>query len=227
MCDPLPPGIGTEPSHASRIVAIDTELERLSTAIKEEKRLALSLASSISKRDANVSIQLQAARLVMADACMAEMQRLAGEEDAVRQQRRDVNAAQLRGMLDELGLVQRLHVLDSMCLRIVHNFCVGNNVDLACATTLYINAHYAFHCMTLLLQVPQPAQHSSPAAAGHRLPCRSFPAKRAPCDTLCLDPSNLRNIITATVNTTASSSSSSISISSSSSSSTACRSRHL
>ena len=66
----------------------------------------------------------------MVEACIQEMQRLAAEEDALRQQRRDINAARVRGLLDELGLVQGLHALDSICLRILETFCVNNSVDI-------------------------------------------------------------------------------------------------
>ena len=65
----------------------------------------------------------------MVDACLEEMQRLAREEDALRLQHREANAARLRGLLDECGIVQRLHQLDSICLRILENFCSGNDLD--------------------------------------------------------------------------------------------------
>jgi len=60
MCDPPPLA-----SDSSRIAAVDAELARISSAIKEEKRLALSLIQIINRRDATASIQLHAARLVI------------------------------------------------------------------------------------------------------------------------------------------------------------------
>ena len=95
---------------ARTVAAIDTELARVARAIKDEKRLALSLIATINRKDAENSLQIHGARIAMVDACLEEMQRLAREEDALRVQHREANAARLRGLLDECGIVQRIRL---------------------------------------------------------------------------------------------------------------------
>jgi hypothetical protein len=56
MCDPTPAATSPPPRDdvaASTLAAIDLSLDRVALAIKEEKRLALSLLATISRKDAD------------------------------------------------------------------------------------------------------------------------------------------------------------------------------
>ena len=130
-CEASPPPSICDRSTASTVAALDAELVHVARAIKDEKRLLASLIATTGRKDAGTSIQIHAARIAMVNACLDEVRRLGLEEHALQRRRLDITAARLRGLIDELEIVPRMHSLDSVCLRVLENFCAGNVVDVS------------------------------------------------------------------------------------------------